>query len=81
VWCQCEDDIIKAVFINTRSQSCFQVKFGRAGKGFVTPQTSELYADKVVMLTDICDGNVFKSMERRVDPCKIIEIRVGSVEE
>jgi len=77
---QYEDDIIKAVIIDTRSQSCFRVKFGCTGKGFVTPQTSERYADRVVMLIDICDGNVFKSMERRVDPCEIVEIRVGSVE-
>ena len=79
MWRQYEDDVIEAVIVDTRSQSCFRVKFGRSGKGFVTPQTSELYADKVVMGIDISDGNVFKSVERRVDPCRIVGIRVGSV--
>ena len=79
MWRQCEDDVIEAVLGDTRSQSCFRVKFVRSGKGFVTPQTSERYADKVVMGIDISDGNVFKFVERRVDPCRIVKIRVRSV--
>ena len=74
MWRQCEDDVVEAVLGDTRSQSCFRVKFVRSGKGFVTPQTSELYADKGVMCIDMCDGNVFKSVGRRMDPCRIGEI-------
>ena len=77
---QYEDDVIEAVLGDTRSQSCFRVKFVRSGKGFVTPQTSELYADKVVMGIDISDGNVFKFVERRLDSCRLVGIRLKSID-
>jgi len=58
----------------------FPVKFIHSGKGFVTPQTSELYADKVVMGIDISDGNVFKSVERRLDLCRLVGIRLKFID-
>ena len=77
---QYEDDIIQSVISDKRSQSCFRVKFGRFGKGFVTPQTSELYVDKVLTDIDISDGNVFKFVERRLYSGRLVGIRLKSVD-